>query len=54
MVEDDKVATKALDPTEYDEIVTTKDSKMIDAFSSKIIHARMKTTFTGVRFIVMT
>ena len=53
MVEDDKIATKVLDPTEYDEIVT-KDSEMIDAFSSKIIHARMKTALTIVRLNVMT
>ena len=52
-VEDDKVATKVLDPTGYDEIVTIKDSEMIDAFSSKIIHARMKTAFTGARLNVM-
>ena len=48
-VEDNKVTTKVLDPTEYDEVVTTKDSKMIDAFSSRIIHAWMETTFTGAR-----
>ena len=53
-MEDNKVATKVLDPTGYDEIVTTKDSKMIDAFSSKIIHVRTKTAFTGVRLNVMT
>ena len=51
-VEDNKVATKVLDPTEYDEIVTTKDSKMIDAFLSQIIHMRMKNAFTGVRLNV--
>ena len=54
MVEDDKVATRVLDPTGYDEIVTTKDSKTMDTFSSKIIHAGMKTAFTGVRLNVMT
>ena len=52
-MEDNKVATKVLDPTGYDEIVTIKDSEMIDAFSSKIIHVRMKTAFTGVRLNVM-
>ena len=30
MVEDNKVATKILDPTGYNEIVTNEDSKMID------------------------
>ena len=54
MVEDNKVTTKVLDPTGYDEIVTTKESKMIDTFLSKIIHARMKTAFTGVRLNVIT
>ena len=46
-VEDYKAATKVLDPIEYDEVITTKESEMIDAFSSKIIHMRMKTAFTG-------
>ena len=53
-MEDSKVTTKVLDPTEYDEVVTTKDSEMIDTFSSRIIHAWMETTFTGVRLNVMT
>ena len=53
-MEDNKVATKVLDPTGYDEIVTAKDSKMIDTFSSKFIYARMKTAFTSVRLNVMT
>ena len=53
-MEDDKVATEVLDPTGYNEIVTTKDSETIDAFSSKIKHARMKTAFTGARMNVMT
>ena len=53
-VEDDKVATKVLDPTNYDEVVTTKESETVDAFSSKIIQARMKTAFTGERLNVMT
>ena len=54
ILEDDKVTTRVLDSTEYDEVVTTKGSKMIDAFSSRIIHAQMKTAFTGVRLNVMT
>ena len=54
IVGDDKVATGVLDPTEYDEVVTTKDTKMIDAFSSCIIHARKKTACTGMRLNVMT
>ena len=53
-VDDDKVPSKILDSTGYDEIVTTKDSKMIDALSSKIIHARTKPAFTGARLNIMT
>ena len=53
-MEDNNVTTKVLDPTEYDDVVTTKDSEMIYAFSFRNIHARMKTTFTGARLNVMT
>ena len=53
-MEDDKVTTRVLDSTQYDVVVTTKGSEMIDAFLSKIIHAQMKTAFTGVRVNVMT
>ena len=53
-LEDDKVTTRVLDSTEYDEVVTTKGSEMIDAFSSRIIHTWMKTTCTGARLNVMT
>ena len=54
IIGDDKVTTKVLDPVEYNEIVTTKDSETIDAFLSRIIYARAKTAFTGVRLNVMT
>ena len=54
MLEDDKVTTKVLDSTEYSEVVTTKGSKMIDAFLSRIKHTQMKTTFTSARLNVMT
>ena len=53
-VGDDRVTTKVLDPVEYDEIFTTKDSEMIDTFLSRIIHARVKTAFTDVKLNVMT
>ena len=53
MLEDDKVTTRVLDSTEYDEVVTTKGSKTIDALSSIIIHAWTKTAFTSVRLNVM-
>ena len=54
MVEDEKDTTKVLDPMEYDEVVITQENKMVDTFSSKIIHMRMRTAFTGVRLNVMT
>ena len=53
-MEDDKVTTKVMDPAEYDEVVNTKDSETINAFSSRIIHTQTKTMFTGVRLNVMT
>ena len=53
-VEDNKVTTKVLDPTDYDEVVTTEESELVNAFSSKIIHTRTKPTFNVVRFNVMT
>ena len=52
-MEDDNVTTKVLDRIEYDEVVTTKESEMIDAFLSKIIDTRMKTAFTRARLNVM-
>ena len=53
-LEGDKVATRVLDSTEYNEVVTTKDSVMIDSFLPRIIHAQKKTTFTSARVNVMT
>ena len=53
-LENDKVTTGVLDSTEYNEVVTTKGSETIDAFSSRIIHVQMKTAFTSVRLNVMT
>ena len=41
-------------PSEYDEVVTTKDTRNSDAFSSHVIHARMRTTYTGEGINVMT
>ena len=43
MLEDNKVTTRVLDSIEYNEVVTTKGSKMIVAFLSRIIHMQMKT-----------
>ena len=53
-MEDNKVAAGVLDLTEYDELINTKDTQMIDAFSSYIIHVTMRTAYTGVRLNVMT
>ena len=40
--------------SEYDEVVTTKDTETIDSFSSHIICVRMGTAYTGVELNVMT
>ena len=53
-VENDKIAAGESDPREYNEVVTSKDTKAIDAFSSHIIHVRMGTVFTGKGINVMT
>ena len=50
----DKVATGESDPSEYNEVVTTKDTKTIDAFSSHVIHVRMGTSHTGEGINVVT
>ena len=53
-VENDNVATGESDPSKYNEVVTTKDIKTIDAFSSHVIHARMGMAHTGEGINVMT
>ena len=53
-MENDKVAIGESDPSEYDEVVTTKDTETIDAFSSYIIHLRTVTAHTGEGISVMT
>ena len=53
-MEDDQVAARVLDLSEYEELVNTKDTETIDAFLSHIIHARMGTAYTGMRLSVMT
>ena len=35
------------DPGDYDEVVTTKEAKTIDTFSSWVMHAGMKTAHRG-------
>ena len=54
ILESDKVSIRVLDPTEYDEVVTTKGCKMIDTFSSKIMHTEIKVAFNGARLNVLT
>ena len=53
-VADDKVAIGVSDPVKYYEVVTTKETEMIDAFLSCIIHAKTGSACTGVRLNVMT
>ena len=53
-MENDKVAAGESDTSEYYEVVTTKDTKTIDAFSSHVIHARMRMAHTGEGINVMT
>ena len=50
----DKVAAGESDPSEYDKVVTTKDTETIDAFSFHVICARMGTAYTGEGINVMT
>ena len=42
-IEDGKADAGDSEPSEFDEIVTTKDNETIDAFSSHVIHARTRT-----------
>ena len=53
-VEDDKVAIGVSDPIEYDELVTTMETEMIDAFLAHIIYAKTGSACTGTRLNVMT
>ena len=43
-----------LDSNDYVEIVTTKEAETIDAFSSRVIHTKMKTAHQGEGINVMT
>ena len=54
-MEDDKIAAVwESDSSEFNEVVTTKDTKTIDVFSSNVIHARMGIAHTGEGINVMT
>ena len=45
--ENSKVAAGESDPSDYNEVVTTKATETIDAFSSHVIHARTRRAHTG-------
>ena len=53
-IEEGEVVMGESNPSEYNEIVTTKDAETIDAFSSLVVHARMRTAHTGEVINVMT
>ena len=53
-MESDKIAAGKSGPSEYNEVVTTKDTETIDAYSSHMIHARMGTAHTGEGINMMT
>ena len=54
IMEDEKAAAGESDPSDYNEVVTTKDTETIDAFSSYIIHARIRTAHIREGINVMT
>ena len=53
-MESDKIAAGDSDPSEYNKVVTAKDTETIDAFLSHVIHARMGMAHTGEGINVMT
>ena len=53
-MENNTVADGESDSSEYDEVVTTKDTKTIGELSSHVIHARTVTAYTGKEINVMT
>ena len=53
-MEDKNAASGESDLSEYNKVVTTKDTKTIDAFSSHVIHARIRTARIGEGINVMT
>ena len=42
------------DPSDYDEIITIKEAKIIDTFSSWVIHMKMKAAHRGEGINMMT
>ena len=53
-VKDGKAVMGEAHHSEYDEVVTTKDTETIDAFSSHVIHVSTGRVYTGVGLKVMT
>ena len=53
-MEDDKAVAGESDPSEYNEVVTPKDTETIDTFSSHVIHVKMGTAYTSMGLNVMT
>ena len=53
-VKNDKVAAGESDPSEYNEVVTTNDTEMIDAFLFHITHVRTGKAYIGLGLNVMT
>ena len=53
-MEDNNVVAGESDLSEYDEVVTIKDTETIDAFSSHVICPRTGTAHTGMGLNVMT
>ena len=51
---EDGAPSEESDPNDYDEIVTTKEAETIDAFSSQVIPAKMKTAHWGEGINMMT
>ena len=52
-MEDKKANAGKSDPSEYDEVVITKDTETVDAFSSHVIHVRTGTAYMGTGLNVM-
>ena len=53
-MDDDKTAVGESDPSEYDELGSTKDNETIDTFSCHVIYARMRTACIDAGLNVMT
>ena len=51
---EDGAPSEESDPNDYDELVTTKEAETTDAFSSQVIHAKMKTAHWGEGINMMT